>query len=138
MQKPMRIKRKEFCLYYCKGYKKREAARMASYKGSNLGNTASFLLKQPDVQQEIKRIMSKAADDLKIDETFVLSRLKEHADHEDANTAIKALIQIGKHLGMFVDNINHKVIEDQDAYVKDIHKNVVESNADDEACNDSF
>lgn len=132
----MIFKRKEFCLYYCKGYKKREAARLANYKDSNLGNTASFLLKQKDVQEEIKRIMSKAADDLKIDETFVLSRLKQHADHEDANVAIKALMQIGKHLGMFVDNINHKVIEDQDAYVKDIHKKVVESNLYDEVYND--
>jgi phage terminase small subunit len=138
MKKPISTKRKEFCLYYCKGEKKKEAARLANYKDSNLANTASFLLKQPDVQEEIKRIMSKAADDLGIDETFVLSRLKEHADDADANISIKALAQIGKHLGMFVDNINHKIIEDQDAYVKDIHKNVVEENLKNEVSYEDY
>jgi phage terminase small subunit len=135
MQKPISTKKRKFCLYYCKGIKKKECSTLAGYKSSNAANTASHLLKQPDVQKEISRIMSQAADQLGIDETFVLSRLKEHADHEDAKTALKALYQIGKHLGMFVENINHKIIEDQDAYIKEVHKNVVESNHD-EACND--
>jgi|SRR5271154_1458193 len=138
MKKPISSKRKEFCLYYCKGMLKKEAARLAGYKSSNLSNTATLLLKKKDVQEEISIIMSQAAEHLEIDETFVLSRLKKHADHEDAKTALKALYQIGKHLGMFVENINHKIIEDQDAYVKDVHKKIVELNSESEISNDDY
>jgi phage terminase small subunit len=138
MKNPISIKRKEFCLYYCKGMKKKECARLAGYKSSNLSNTATLLLKQEDVQEEIARIMSQAAEHLGIDETFVLSRLKQHADHPDVKTALKALYQIGKHLGMFIENINHKIIEDQDAYVKEVHQKVVESNSEHEVSNEDY
>lgn len=131
--KPLLKKRQKFVKYLTEGHLKKKSAILAGYKKSNAENTASFLLKQKDVREEIKRVMSQAAKQLDIDENFVLKRLKDHVDHEDARISLEALKTIGNHLGMFVkkvDNTHH--FKSQDDFVNDLYHKLPISPQEDE------
>lgn len=116
-----------FAQSIAKGKTADEAYQEAGYK-PNRGNAATLKANQ-SISDRVQELKDKAAEKVKIDIAWVLDRLVENVDRAlqkkpvlemvdgvweesgewkyEGNVANKALELLGKHLGMFVDKVEH-------------------------------
>lgn len=116
-----------FAQSLAKGKTADEAYQEAGYK-PNRGNAATLKANQ-SISDRVQELKDRAAEKVKIDIAWVLDRLVENVDRAlqkkpvlemvdgvweesgewkyEGNVANKALELLGKHLGMFVDKVEH-------------------------------
>lgn len=113
-----------FAQSLAKGKTADEAYQEAGYK-PNRGNAATLKANQ-SISDRVQELKDKAAEKVKIDIAWVLDRLVENVERSmqavevldrdglptgewkyEGNVANKALELVGKHLGMFVDKVEH-------------------------------
>ena len=102
-----RTRRDRFAAEYVKDLNGAQAAIRAGYSAKTARHQAYELLTKPDIAAEVQRLQAKRAEAVDIDAEWVLRKLREVAEQEDAAipTKTRALELIGKHVGMFTEKI---------------------------------
>lgn len=119
-------KQRRFCEEYAKDFNATQAAIRAGYSEKTAGVQGYRLLKNAQIQQEAQRLIKKDAEAIALDRQYFLKKLREvieistklvpkcgfggleqHPDGTDAwkmvdaASAIRALDQLAKHLGLY-------------------------------------
>jgi phage terminase small subunit len=119
------VKEAAFCAAYAKGAGKEEAALAAGYTKAGAAKAATRLLAKPKVKAHLDKILDRAATKAGWSVARVVERLGENdaaaiagnpvvgPDGEvigyrrDFTASTRCLELIGKHLGMFVEKVEH-------------------------------
>lgn len=132
-------KQERFCWEYCKDLNQTRAAIRAGYSPVSAGQQSSALMKKPNIRARIEELQAHRAARLQLDMDDVLAgllevkgrcmqatpvmtfdqvekKMKQAKDADgndiwmfDSRGANQSLELIGKHLGMFKDNMNIRV-----------------------------
>jgi hypothetical protein len=99
-----------FVHYYLITPNATKSAELAGYSRKSATNIGAALLKCPNVAYQVGLATAMRCERLKINPDWVLVKLKQEAERVDYNASHNARVQalglIGKHLGMFQENVN--------------------------------
>ena len=111
----MTPKQKRFVDEYLIDLNATQAAIRAGYSARSADIIGFENLRKPNIQETLAELMAKRAEETGISAAWVLKKLRENADNAldpnldtfNGSVANRALELIGKHLGMFVDRVDH-------------------------------
>ena len=108
-------KQRRFVREYLKDHNASRAYKRAGYHcktRSSLDTAAGRLLRNVEVQSALQEAMNEQAKRTLVDADYVIHGLKREAEFRGDGCShgarVKALESLGKHLGLFVDRIQHE------------------------------
>jgi phage terminase small subunit len=101
-----------FVREYLKDLKPQDAAIRAGYSEKSAKQQANQMLNLPEIKAAVEKALQARAKRLEITADMVLQELAkigfaEISETISARDKISALTQVGRHLGMFTDKIDH-------------------------------
>lgn len=106
---PLTPKQAAFAREYLVDLNATQAAIRAGYSEKTAYSQGQRLLKNAEVQAAIAEAQAQRAKRTELTQDYVLNSLRSIADDADQPTAprVRALELLGKHLGMFVERVDH-------------------------------
>jgi phage terminase small subunit len=111
-------RRKAFVVEYVKDFRAKDAALRAGYSENGVSQTAYNLLSRTDIQAEIRRLQNERAKRLNLEADYIVLQFHDvyvqAREMGNLSAAIKALEQLGKHLGIFEKDNRQKAPTPED------------------------
>ena len=108
--RPLTAKQQQFCREYLIDMNAAAAARRAGYSERTSEQQGSRLLRNVEVEAEIRRLVDERAKRVELDADLVVQRLLWESDPDNKDTTpasrVNALGLLGRHLSMFVERID--------------------------------